>query len=145
MLESFAICSVKIQIKALSFNTFYEYSTVHIPQIIKENNLTGIDLAAYNYLLKDFYNGGSHEHTLKENLDTKLFDETFIVFEIDSINEDPLLFPLVTLIIMDVFIQKMRIKKKVLVIEEAILDEVKKHCYVRKKRMRIAALQYANG
>ena len=34
---------------------------------------------------------------------------------------DPLLFPLVTLIIMDVFLQKMRIKKnrKVLVIEEA--------------------------
>lgn len=59
--------------------------------------------------------------TLNENLDTKLFDETFIVFEIDSIKDDPLLFPLVTLIIMDVFIQKMRIKKnrKVLVIEEA--------------------------
>lgn len=78
-------------------------------------------MAAYNYLLKDFYKGGSHELTLNENLDTKLFDETFIVFEIDSIKDDPLLFPLVTLIIMDVFIQKMRIKKnrKVLVIEEA--------------------------
>ena len=71
--------------------------------------------------MKDFYKGGSHELTLNENLDTKLFDETFIVFEIDSIKDDPLLFPLVTLIIMDVFIQKMRIKKnrKVLVIEEA--------------------------
>lgn len=111
----------KKQIDNLSFNTFYEYSTVRIPQIIKENNLAGIDLAAYNYLLKDFYEGGSHELTLNENLDTKLFDETFIVFEIDSIKDDPLLFPLVTLIIMDVFIQKMRIKKnrKVLVIEEA--------------------------
>ena len=105
----------------LSFNTFYEYSTVRIPQIIEENHLAGIDLSAYNYLLKDFYKGGSHELTLNENLDTKLFDETFIVFEIDSIKDDPLLFPLVTLIIMDVFIQKMRIKKnrKVLVIEEA--------------------------
>jgi conjugation system TraG family ATPase len=109
------------KVKDLSFNTFYEYSTMRIPQIVKENNLEGIDLATYNYLLKDFYKGGNHELTLNENLDTALFDETFIVFEIDSIKDDPLLFPLVTLIIMDVFIQKMRIKKnrKVLVIEEA--------------------------
>lgn len=112
---------VKKRIDNLSFNTFYEYSTIRIPDIIRENSLAGIDLAAYNYLLKDFYKGGSHELTLNENLDTKLYDETFIVFEIDSIKDDPLLFPLVTLIIMDVFIQKMRIKKnrKVLVIEEA--------------------------
>ena len=112
---------VKKRIENLSFNTFYEYSTVRIPNIIKDNNLAGIDLAAYNYLLKDFYKGGSHELTLNENLDTKLFDETFIVFEIDTIKDNKTLFPLVTLIIMDVFIQKMRIKKnrKVLVIEEA--------------------------
>ena len=92
-----------------------------IPEICRENNLAGIDLAAYNYLMKDFYRGGNHEVTLNEDLDTTLFDETFIVFEIDSIKDDPLLFPLVTLIIMDLFIQKMRIKKnrKVLVIEEA--------------------------
>ena len=80
---------MKKQIENLSFNTFYEYSKVRIPQIIKENNLAGIDLASYNYLLKDFYRGGSHELTLNENLDTKLFDETFIVFEIDSIKGAP--------------------------------------------------------
>ena len=80
---------MKKQIANLSFNTFYEYSKVRIPQIIKENNLAGIDLASYNYLLKDFYKGGSHELTLNENLDTKLFDETFIVFEIDSIKGAP--------------------------------------------------------
>ena len=109
------------KVKELSFNTFYEYSTKRIPEIVRDNNLEGIDLATYNYLLKDFYKGGNHELTLNENLDTALFDETFIVFEIDSIKDDPLLFPLVTLIIIDVFIQKMRIKKnrKVLVIEEA--------------------------
>lgn len=109
------------KVKELSFNTFYEYSTKRIPEIVRDNNLEGIDLATYNYLMKDFYKGGNHELTLNENLDTALFDETFIVFEIDSIKDDPLLFPLVTLIIMDVFIQKMRIKKnrKVLVIEEA--------------------------
>ena len=109
------------KVKELSFNTFYEYSTKRIPEIVRDNNLEGIDLATYNYLLKDFYKGGNHELTLNENLDTALFDETFIVFEIDSIKDGPLLFPLVTLIMMDVFIQKMRIKKnrKVLVIEEA--------------------------
>ena len=103
------------------FNTFYEYSVARLPQICEENHLSGIDLAAYNYLMKDFYKGGLHEMTLNEDLDSSLFDETFIVFEIDSIKDDPLLFPLVTLIIMDIFIQKMRIKKnrKVLVIEEA--------------------------
>lgn len=109
------------KIETLCFNTFYEFSVARIPQICEENHLTGIDLAAYNYLMKDFYKGGGHELTLNEDLDTSLFDETFIVFEIDSIKDDPLLFPLVTLIIMDLFIQKMRIKKnrKVLVIEEA--------------------------
>ena len=109
------------RIDTLCFNTFYEFSVKRIPEICKENNLAGIDLAAYNYLMKDFYKGGNHEVTLNEDLDTTLFDETFIVFEIDSIKDDPLLFPLVTLIIMDLFIQKMRIKKnrKVLVIEEA--------------------------
>ena len=93
------------KVKELSFNTFYEYSTKRIPEIVRDNKLEGIDLATYNYLLKDFYKGGNHELTLNENLDTALFDETFIVFEIDSIKDDPLLFPLVTLIIMDVFIQ----------------------------------------
>ena len=109
------------RIKELSFNSFYEFSVKRIPEIVRDNKLEGIDLATYNYLLKDFYKGGNHDTTLNENLDTSLFDETFIVFEIDSIKDDPLLFPLVTLIIMDVFIQKMRIKKnrKVLVIEEA--------------------------
>ena len=111
----------KRSIQELSFNTFYEFSTRRIPEICDENGLHGIDLSAYNYLMKDFYKGGNHERTLNESLDATLFDETFIVFEIDSIKDDPLLFPLVTLIIMDTFIQKMRIKKnrKCLVIEEA--------------------------
>ena len=109
------------RIDTLCFNSFYEFSVERIPEICEENHLAGIDLAAYNYLMKDFYKGGNHEVTLNEDLDTTLFDETFIVFEIDSIKDDPLLFPLVTLIIMDLFIQKMRIKKnrKVLIIEEA--------------------------
>jgi conjugation system TraG family ATPase len=106
---------------SLSFNSFFDYATVRVPQIIEENELKGIDVADLNYQLRDFYRGGSHETTLNENMDSSLFDETFIVFEIDAIKDDPTLFPIVTLIIMDVFLQKMRLKKnrKVLVIEEA--------------------------
>ena len=111
----------ELKVEELSFNSFYEYSVQCIPDICEENRITGIDLSTYRYMMKDFYLGGNHEKTLNENMDSSLFDETFVVFEIDSIKDDPLLFPLVTLIIMDVFLQKMRIKKnrKVLVIEEA--------------------------
>lgn len=113
----------ELKVEELSFNSFYEYSVQRIPDICEENRITGIDLSTYRYMMKDFYLGGNHEKTLNENMDSSLFDETFVVFEIDSIKDDPLLFPLVTLIIMDVFLQKMRIKKnrKVLVIEEAWL------------------------
>ena len=111
----------ELKVESLSFNTFYEFSVQRIPDICNENSITGIDISTYRYMMKDFYRGGNHNKTLNENMDSSLFDETFIVFEIDSIKDDPLLFPLVTLIIMDVFLQKMRIKKnrKVLVIEEA--------------------------
>lgn len=111
----------ELKVESLSFNTFYEYSVQRIPDICHENNLTGIDISTYRYMMRDFYRGGNHDKTLNEEMDGTLFDETFIVFEIDSIKDDPLLFPIVTLIIMDVFLQKMRLKKnrKVLVIEEA--------------------------
>ena len=111
----------ELKVEELSFNSFYEYSVQRIPDICDENRISGIDLSTYRYMMKEFYRGGNHEKTLNENMDSSLFDETFIVFEIDSIKDDPLLFPLVTLIIMDVFLQKMRIKtnRKVLVIEEA--------------------------
>ena len=111
----------ELKVESLSFNTFYEYSVQRIPDICRENSLTGIDLSTYRYMMKDFYRGGNHDKTLNEEMDGTLFDETFVVFEIDAIKDDPLLFPIVTLIIMDVFLQKMRLKKnrKVLVIEEA--------------------------
>ena len=108
-------------VNELSFNSFFEYSTARLPYICSENRITGINLSAYNFSMSKFYRGGTYERTLNENIDSSLFDETFIVFEIDTIKDNKTLFPLVTLIIMDVFIQKMRIKKnrKVLVIEEA--------------------------
>ena len=77
------------RVSNLCFNSFYEFSTERLPKICEENGLHGIDLSSYNYLLKDFYKGGSHEVTLNENMDSSLFDETFIVFEIDSIKGAP--------------------------------------------------------
>ena len=77
------------RVSNLCFNTFYEFSTERLPKICEENGLHGIDLSSYNYLLKDFYKGGSHEVTLNEDMDSSLFDETFIVFEIDSIKGAP--------------------------------------------------------
>ena len=72
-------------------------------------------------ILKPYYKGGEQENILNNDLDSTLFDEKFIVFEIDKVKDDPVLFPIIVLIIMDVFTQKMRIKKgrKCLVIEEA--------------------------
>lgn len=109
-----------IRVESLSFNSFYEFSLRFIPLLCKENKVD-FDLVNYKFLLKKFYKGGQLEKTLNEDFDTSLFDEPFIVFEIDAIKDDPILFPIVTLIIMDVFIQKMRLKKnrKALIIEEA--------------------------
>lgn len=110
----------KIKVTSLSFNTFYEFAIQRIPSICKENKIE-FERNVFKFVLKQFYKGGELEQTLNNDMDTSLFDERFIVFEIDKIKEDKLLFPIVTLIIMDVFLQKMRLKKgrKALIIEEA--------------------------
>lgn len=110
----------KLLVKDLSFNSYYEFALERIPQIIQQKQ---VDFALNEFatILETFYKGGELEHTLNNDVDSSLFDEKFIVFEIDKIKDDPVLFPIVVLIIMDVFIQKMRIKKgrKALIIEEA--------------------------
>ena len=110
----------KLRVKELSFNTYYEYVLERIPQIMREQNIL-FDIDNFAAILKPFYKGGEMEVTLNNDMDSSLFDEKFIVFEIDKVKDDPVLFPIIVLIIMDVFTQKMRIKKgrKCLVIEEA--------------------------
>ena len=110
----------KLQVKELSFNSYYEFALERIPQICSEKNIE-FDIDNFAAILEQFYKGGELEHTLNNDVDSSLFDEKFIVFEIDKIKDDPVLFPIVVLIIMDVFLQKMRIKKgrKALIIEEA--------------------------
>jgi conjugation system TraG family ATPase len=105
----------------LNFNSFYEFSIIKIPQIKTEERIP-FDFDEFRYVLKKFYKGGEFETILNKEADKSLFSERFIVFEIDSIKEHKILFPLVTLIIMDVFIQKMRYRqnqRKCLIVEEA--------------------------
>ena len=110
----------KMHVDNLSFNSYYEFAIERIPQIMREKSIT-FDIDNFAAILEQFYKGGELEHTLNNDVDASLFDEKFIVFEIDKIKDDPVLFPIVVLIIMDVFLQKMRIKKgrKALIIEEA--------------------------
>lgn len=116
----------KLFVMELSFNSFYEYAESFLP-IYLSNKKYRISESEFNirtflYVLSDFYKGGRYGTTLNESADNSLFDETFIVFEIDNVKDNPKLFPIVTLIIMDTFIQKMRLRKdrrKALIIEEA--------------------------
>ncbi len=113
----------QLRVKQLMFNTFYEFSLQRIPQLMEEMNLdpSKFDIHDYAAILSTFYKGGEYEETLNSDMQSSLFDEKFIVFELDQIKDNPVLAPIVLLIIMDVFTQKMRIKKcrKTLVIEEA--------------------------
>lgn len=110
----------RLKVRELSFNSYYEFAVERIPQITSLEKIT-FDIHGFAAILKQFYRGGELETTLNADLDVDLFNERFIVFEIDKIKDDPVLFPIVVLIIMDVFLQKMRIKKgrKALIIEEA--------------------------
>jgi type IV secretory pathway VirB4 component len=116
----------KLQAKELSFNGFYDYCDKFLPLYLnnKKHHITEkeFNLRTFMFVLKDFYKGGRYGTTLNESADNTLFDEPFIVFEIDNVKDNPKLFPIVTLIIMDTFIQKMRLRKdrrKALIIEEA--------------------------
>ncbi len=104
----------------LSFNSFYEFSLEEFKRIIEKEEIT-FDIKSYKYVTQKFYKGGQYETILNSDVDQSLFNERFIVFEIDGIKDNEILFPITTIIIMDVFLQKMRNKKnrKALIIEEA--------------------------
>ena len=104
----------------LSFHSFYDFSIGKIADITKANAID-FDITSYRFILKKFCKGGEYGQILNNEVDAALFDERFIVFEIDAIKEHKILFPITTIIIMDVFLQKMRHKKnrKALIIEEA--------------------------
>jgi conjugation system TraG family ATPase len=108
------------KISELNFNSFYDFSIDQIAEISKAE-LIPFDLETYRFVLKKFYKGGHYTSILNQDMEKSLFEAPFIVFEVDAIKEHKILFPITTLIIMDVFLQKMRMKanRKCLIIEEA--------------------------
>ncbi|WP_462267713.1 TraG family conjugative transposon ATPase [Mucilaginibacter sp.] len=107
------------------FNSFYEFLDVEFTQILSDSKVKDkdFDIANFKYVLKPYYQGGEFDYLLNatENLD--LLKERFIVFELDNVKDHPILFPVVTIIIMEVFISKMRKLpknvRKMILIEEA--------------------------
>jgi conjugation system TraG family ATPase len=106
------------------FDSFYEFLKDEFVNILKGDNVKDkdFDVSNFLYVLRPYYKGGEFDYLLnaKENLD--LLQQRFIVFELDNIKDHPILFPVVTIIIMEVFISKMRKLKgirKMILIEES--------------------------
>lgn len=106
------------------FNTFYEFVYNEYRQILEKKKNREKDFDVHNFLnvLEPYYLGGEYDFLLNSDKQLDLLNKRFIVFEIDAIKDHKILFPVVTIIIMESFINKMRRLKgirKVILIEEA--------------------------
>jgi conjugation system TraG family ATPase len=107
-----------------SFNTFYEFLQTVFVEVLKEDKVKekDFDISNFLYVLRPYYKGGEFDYLLNASANLDLLQQPFIVFELDNIKDHPILFPVVTIIIMEVFISKMRKLKgvrKMILIEEA--------------------------
>lgn len=109
-----------------NFNTFYEFMRDEYREELEERDIRveKEDFNIDNFLttLRQYYRGGRYDFLLNSDKNIDLLSKRFIVFEIDSIKENKELFPVVTIIIMEAFINKMRRLKgvrKQLIVEEA--------------------------
>lgn len=107
-----------------SFNGFYEYVRGRYRSVLEEKQVREKDFDIANFLnvLEPYYKGGEYDYLLNSDRQLDLLSKRFIVFEIDAIKDHKILFPIVTIIIMEVFINKMRRLKgirKLILIEEA--------------------------
>ncbi|WP_312351949.1 TraG family conjugative transposon ATPase [Sphingobacterium multivorum] len=106
------------------FDTFYEFLRDHYVDVLKGDRVKekDFDIDNFLYVLRPYYAGGEFDYLLNATENLNLLQERFIVFELDQIKDHPILFPVVTIIIMEVFINKMRKMKgirKMILIEEA--------------------------
>jgi conjugation system TraG family ATPase len=106
------------------FDTFYEFLKDEFVGILKGDNVKDkdFDVSNFLYVLRPYYKGGEFDYLLNADENLDLLQQRFIVFELDNIKDHPILFPVVTIIIMEVFISKMRKLKgirKMILIEEA--------------------------
>jgi conjugation system TraG family ATPase len=107
-----------------SFNTFYEFVKTDYAAILdaKKVREKDFDLANFLNVLEPYYEGGEYDFLLNSEKQLDLLSKRFIVFEIDAIKDHKILFPIVTIIIMETFISKMRKLhgiRKMILIEEA--------------------------
>ncbi len=107
-----------------SFNTFYEYVKTDYKEVLEQKEVREKDFDVANFLnvLEPYYKGGEYDYLLNSDKQMDLLSKRFIVFELDNVKDHPILFPIVTIIIMEVFINKMRRLKgvrKLILIEEA--------------------------
>lgn len=121
---SLYIDKIKSRELAPSFNSFYEYvkTDYHLVLDGKKVREKDFDIANFLNVLEPYYKGGEYDYLLNSDKQIDLLSKRFIVFELDNIKDHPILFPIVTIIIMEVFINKMRRLKgirKVILIEEA--------------------------
>lgn len=112
------------QVGVRCFDSFYEFVRDEFTKILVSEQVRDrdFDVAGFLFVLKPYYKGGEFDYLLnaRENLD--LLSQPFIVFELDNIKDHPILFPVVTIVIMEMFISKMRKLKgirKMMLIEEA--------------------------
>ncbi|KGN73927.1 conjugal transfer protein TraG [Porphyromonas macacae] len=107
-----------------SFNTFYEFVRDEYSGVLETKKVREKDFDIANFLnvLEPYYKGGEYDFLLNSDRQLDLLSKRFIVFEIDAIKDHKILFPVVTIIIMEVFINKMRRLqgiRKMILIEEA--------------------------
>lgn len=106
------------------FDSFYDFLKNDFVKILEDDRVKEKDFDVNNflYVLRPYYKGGEFDYLLNATENLELLKERFIVFELDNIKDHPILFPVVTIIIMEVFISKMRKLKgirKMILIEEA--------------------------
>lgn len=106
------------------FNTFYDFVRNQYRQVLDDKKVREKDFDIDNFLnvLEPYYKGGEYDFLLNSDKQLDLLNKRFIVFEIDAIKDHKILFPIVTIIIMETFINKMRRLKgirKMILIEEA--------------------------
>ena len=106
-----------------SFDTFYEFVETDYRRLLEQKRVRekDFDLANFLNVLEPYYKGGEYDYLLNSDKQLDLLDKRFIVFELDNISSNRTLLPVVTLIIMETFISKMRRLKgvrKMILIEE---------------------------
>lgn len=106
------------------FNTFYEFLKEEFATRLKQQKVTDHDFNLNNflYVLAPFYSGGEYDRLLNAREQPDLLDQRFIVFELEAVKDHPVLYPVVTIILMETFLAKTRKLegvRKIFLIEEA--------------------------